>query len=358
MFPLTCLTFVSVSATCEIPPRPTHHGNIMSSPHTNVSNGAANVTCEKGYQPPFYSIICINGVWNDTAHSCKPVQCNFPGNPENGYYRYGNGSNQAYSSSAALPFGSVIIAACNDGYESSNVGQTRTCQSNKTWSGGQEQICKKIKCPDPGNITHGAYLFKNGSQYISGSAFYETILTVNCSREYMTETSVERNCTSDRKWSGKEPVCKIVTCEYPGNISKGYYAFKVAMEQGTPKSYAHYPLNVSSEIQLVCLKGNIIKPPEHSVRRCLESGKWSGRSPMCVPVKCKWPLPFSGGNYVPSNNVTSDGLAYKTVLTATCNDMFELSDTHQKRHCNEKGAWDGEPAVCGKFLSCAFNLCV
>ncbi|XP_053395138.1 complement receptor type 2-like [Mercenaria mercenaria] len=156
-----------------------------------------------------------------------------------------------------------------------------------------------------------------------------------------------RTCESDKTWSGIDPYCIVVTCDFPGKFDNGHYVTSDynTTERNTLTSYLTGKLDFSAEIEAVCEKKFMLKSP-NSTRQCTSSGLWDGEKPVCVPIMCKWPLFLEKGYYQASNSPTARGMSYNTTLMAICNETYKLSDNYKDRRCNENAVWDSSPAVC------------
>lgn len=311
------------------------------------------VTCEEGYtiNSTTNVIRCgSSGKWDNPVPRCYPVQCEFPGEPLNGYYmKISSQFNVKYSFST-LPYQSLIEGKCNHGYESTFT-YPRKCNSIGTWT-GQNLICSPVKCNSPGDIKDGVYVFNNGSKYTSGTIVFNETLRIKCNTGYRIEGWNQMKCQGDKTWSLTEPICTVKKCKVPVQFLNGFYEFKRPYAQDNSDST---PLNETlkleylTKINVKCNVGYVFNSTNKS-RTCLESGKWSGETPECVPVHCKWPLQLNGGYYVSSHNSTDEGMPFNTTLTALCNKKFKLLYSFRRLRCDEDGHWINESAICGKII--------
>lgn len=332
------------------------HGQVTPSVDKYLVGSSVTVTCDDGYEASTSkrTIYCLSGgVWSKPIPKCNQVKCQKPVNPINGYYVVSNSETNAKSLSE-LPLGTVITGLCSTGYES-NSNHSMTCQGNKKWS-GTETVCTPVVCSYPANIANGYYSFRNSTEInkydinVFDTFQYQTVIYANCIKGYNLTNSEERTCGSSKIWSGEEPACNIVTCDFPGWIQNGNYAKQNTFsdEKKNPAPYLNGKSNYSEEITVLCVRGYNLTSA-NKIRECNSEGFWTGENPVCSLVTCKWPLNVSNGRYIISTNLTADIMPYNTTTTAiVCDDSFELVGNYRTRRCNEEGSWDGASAVCCK----------
>ncbi|XP_019615701.1 PREDICTED: uncharacterized protein LOC109463369 [Branchiostoma belcheri] len=150
--------------------------------------GAASITCQ------------ADGTWSDNAPICSGVQCPPLAAPANGA-RTGSNSYQ-----------DVVTFTCNLGHVL--VGSASlTCQADATWSGNVPTCPRKkpalcftasgVQCPTLLPPINGG---------VSGSNFYQDVLTFTCDPGYELEGSASLTCQADATWSGVEPTCTRIQC--------------------------------------------------------------------------------------------------------------------------------------------------
>ena len=91
-----------------------------------------------------------------------------------------------------------------------------------------------------------------------------------CIDGYKLEGSQYRYCQKNGQWSGRQPICREVSCPKPEPIKNGYY-----------KIYGHIngKANLGSKLIFECKTGyNIIG---NETRLCLDNGLWTGSQPKC-----------------------------------------------------------------------------
>ena len=120
-----------------------------------------------------------------------------------------------------LSYEDTCSFTCNTGYELTG-SDTRTCQSNGSWSSSSEAMCIKSKhnlwifcnlkfnlhtvsCPsltDPNNGVMTCLLKADGV-----SSSYNDTCSFTCNTGYKLTGSDTRTCQSDGSWSGSEAMC-------------------------------------------------------------------------------------------------------------------------------------------------------
>ncbi|PIK36489.1 putative CUB and sushi domain-containing protein 3-like [Apostichopus japonicus] len=100
--------------------------------------------------------------------------------------------------------------------------------------------------------------------------------------------------------------------------------------------------NPGSVCVLSCSDGFSISNNFGQVRRCLESGRWSGSPTSCLPIICQELPPIAMGVIT-----CSDGNTFGSVCVYTCNQGFFITDLNsQNRVCMNNGLWSGEEPAC------------
>ena len=106
---------------------------------------------------------------------------------------------------------------CSTGYELTG-SETRTCQSNGSWS-GSEAICRRgmsivfdgnlfnlflsVRCPIPDGAVLTMCLLGD-----DGVPSYEDTCSFTCNTGYVLSSNGSRTCQSDQSWSGGDDVCR------------------------------------------------------------------------------------------------------------------------------------------------------
>lgn len=350
---------------CPTPIAPTN-AEVIWSGHS--FGDSITYTCHEGYvlQGDRLRQCLPSGIWSGTEPVCLPVECEAPIAPQNGKVTYEN-----------AVFGEHAEFSCNAGYRLRGP-RKRICKSDRSWS-ERQPTCQLILCPDPLPLINGRFLIK--AYTVGEHAEYE------CDRGFrMIPIKEPLVCNSQGKWSGRLPVCKIVSCLPPPSLTFGYV-------EGTNFTFGnslHFICNIGwkliGESSVTCdetgnwsapfpvCEGTLCPPPSHvehgfvtssnftfgstiayqchngyemigiPQQRCLNDNTWSGESPICVPVVCNAPRNVSHATIV------GDVYEYGSSVTYICDRGYELHGLHVLR-CEETGLWSSEPPVCEQ-ISC------
>lgn len=244
----------------------------------------------------------ITGHWTGEAPTCRPIKC-----PDLSSPHYGS------VSVSGLTVGSTASYKCNNGFFLIGTN-TRHCLATGYWS-GDEPICRPIECP---KLPAPQY----GSVSISGLRVGSTA-TYECNDGFTLVGATTRRCLSTGHWSGGAPSCQSISCP---KLFAPYYG-SVSTNGQQPGSIATY--RCSSGFLLV----------GESTRRCLTSGHWSGKAPVCQPIKCpRLTLVLNG-------RITATGRRVGSTATHVCFDGFVLVG-NSVRTCLNTGVWSGEKPSC------------
>lgn len=130
-------------------------------------------------------------------------------------------------------------------------------------------------------------------------------------------------CSTQGKWTGVPPVCRIVQCSKPPPIAFGYI-------DGEKYSY-------KSSIHFICNRG--WKLIGEKTLKCESTGKWSAPFPTCVGTLCPQPAAIENG-YVSSSNFSNGA-----IITYNCTKGHILVGI-DKHKCQNDNTWSGKPPVC------------
>ncbi len=117
--------------------------------------------------------------------------------------------------------GAIATHSCTTtGYQLSSSTTTRTCQSDRTWS-GISLICEGISLAihvlgiiTPSAVDCGPLTITNGAVDTSSGTTFMMTATYTCNTGYiLTGGSMTRTCPANMMWSGSEPTCdgEIIT---------------------------------------------------------------------------------------------------------------------------------------------------
>ena len=192
-------------------------------------------------------------------------------------------------------FQSVANYTCDNGYNLVGI-QSRTCESNATWS-GNEPVCKGIRLWMIHSLflrNHLGLFFNNlavDCGNLSGvvNGMVETVATIfgsvanySCDNGYELVGPSTRTCQANGSWSDIDPLCK-------GKIEKNYAIVRtmiicLAVDCGNvdPPSYGdvHAPETTFQAVATYsCISGyNLVGD---SKRTCQANESWSGKFPKC-----------------------------------------------------------------------------
>ncbi|XP_061166124.1 sushi, von Willebrand factor type A, EGF and pentraxin domain-containing protein 1-like [Saccostrea echinata] len=211
--------------------------------------------CLQGYKLATESArVCQpDGTWSSSLPSCVADECPPPLPVENGKFDFKD-----------RQLGSVVLYSCNPGYKL--VGSdVRRCVNSLTWS-GNEPVCAPKSCMEPEDIT-------NGRRNASG-LLYNAIVTYECDAGYLLRGPSKRTCQSSGAWSGTAPTCEIVVCDTPSKVTSNGRSF------GNSSTY-------NSVVTYECDPGYNLNGAKS--RRCLANGQWDFEIPICEVVQCPRP---------------------------------------------------------------------
>ncbi|XP_067863040.1 CUB and sushi domain-containing protein 2 [Heptranchias perlo] len=304
--------------SCGVPKAPVN-GTVFGREYTLGTR--AIYQCNEGYRlqsGELSTAVCQeNGKWSnsDNPPVCVAVTC-----PEinsvhvdhgNWKLLYGN-PNQ---------YGAQVIIICDPGYSLQGL-RVINCQANGTWSvAEQKPSCKIISC---GELPFPPYGNKIGTLTI-----YDATAIFSCNTGYKMVGSRVRECQANGLWSGMEVKCLAGHCGMPKSIVNG----QIIGENFNYRGTVVYQCNPGFR-----LIGT-------SVRICQQDHKWSGRSPVCVPITCGHP-----GN--PANGIThGTQFNLNDIVRFTCNPGYTLHGAISSQ-CQSNGQWSNSLPMC-KVVNCS-----
>ncbi|XP_071998418.1 CUB and sushi domain-containing protein 1 isoform X2 [Engystomops pustulosus] len=358
-----------------------YHGGILNK--TGMELGSkVYYFCKPGYQMiGKRNSTCIrnpNGMyeWDSPAPICKAISCGIAQPP-------GNGS----VSGNEFTLGSKVIYECNEGYRlQSSQQSTAVCQEDGSWSNaGKPPVCQPINCPslDSQLSEHVIWRLVSGSLNEYGSQ-----ILLSCSPGYYLGGLRLLQCQANATWSGGDvkPNCMVISCgELPippnGNRIGTLNVYGATTIFTCNSGYTLVGSHVReclanglwSGIETRCLAGHCGSPDPivnghisgdgfsyrdtvvyqcnpgfrlvgTSVRICLQDHKWSGQTPVCVPITCGHP-----GN--PANGITNGSeFNLNDVVNFTCNIGYVLQGPFQAQ-CRSNGIWSSSLPIC-RVVNC------
>uniref|UniRef100_A0A3P9H2P8 CUB and Sushi multiple domains 1 n=1 Tax=Oryzias latipes TaxID=8090 RepID=A0A3P9H2P8_ORYLA len=219
-------------------------------------------------------------------------------------------------------FGSMVMLECSSGYYLGAGYRTLHCLANGTWEGSDDPAtCKIISC---GELPSPPFGTKLGTLTTFGAT---TIFM--CNHGYTLVGSHVRECGADGLWSGAETRCLAGHCDSPDPIVNGHIS-------GDGSSYR-------DTVVYQCMLGYRLIGT--SVRICQQDHRWSGTTPVCVPITCGHP-----GN-PPNGRTNGTEFNLNDVVNFTCNKGYILSGS-PRAQCRLNGQWSSPLPVC-KVVNCS-----
>ncbi|XP_077973714.1 sushi, von Willebrand factor type A, EGF and pentraxin domain-containing protein 1-like isoform X2 [Styela clava] len=311
------------------------HGSISS--HSVLFGEKLTITCDTGYeieelQSDQAVVTCeAEGFWSRdiSALVCHPLTCERLEMLENGVILLDDAiQKNSFEDDGLLLYNSTIRYKCSRGYTLKGISKQQ-CLPDGTWTGSLP-LCDPVECGSPPFILHGTILGGNKSSY--GNE-----ITYECDVGYKLEPerSSRRVCNEMGSWTGRHPLCTIVTCGPP-----------LSVENADVESYAY---TYESEIGIVCNVGHVMTVGEE-MRICQSDGSWSGMEPVCERINCGIHPQVEHG-FVEPNNASH----YQDEVVITCEDGYELFGD-AVRVCESEGEWEGINPECFLFEKKRFDI--
>ncbi|KAB0373534.1 hypothetical protein FD755_015193 [Muntiacus reevesi] len=248
----------------------------------------------------------------DALEVFDAVSCGIPESPGNGSFM-GN----------EFTLDSKVTYACNEGFKL-DAGQqaTAVCQEDGLWSNrGKPPACKLISC--------GSLSFPPNGNKIGTLTVYGATAIFTCNSGYTLVGSHVRECLANGLWSGPETRCLAGHCGSPDPIVNGHIS-------GDGFSYR-------DTVVYQCNPG--FRLVGTSVRICLQDHKWSGHTPVCVPITCGHP-----GN--PAHGLTNGSeFNLNDVVNFTCSPGYLLQGA-SRAQCRSNGQWSSPLPTC-RVVNCS-----
>ncbi|XP_034005924.1 LOW QUALITY PROTEIN: sushi, von Willebrand factor type A, EGF and pentraxin domain-containing protein 1 [Trematomus bernacchii] len=295
-----------VPVTC--PPHPTLKNGYIQVRGRVTFNSKVTYACNAGFRligrPE--RICQANRQWSNTdLPACVLLTCDPPPNIVHGHYR---GSD--------FQVGRKVQYVCDEGYELAGDG-VWTCLKYGRWDKSRHPRCSPVQCPEP--PLEENHLVLKGLDSESGT------VELSCEDGYVLEGARILRCTPSQEWNDTFPVCKLVFCGSPPEVSFG----------GPSSSSPPFPFG--SMVSYTCMDGFTLRK-EGSVS-CLASSQWSSPYPECIPVECPQPVEISNGI------VDVQGLMYLSKALYSCKNGYHLAGNSTVL-CGEKGLWIGGVPSC------------
>ncbi|KAI5211293.1 Cub And Sushi Domain-Containing Protein 1 [Manis pentadactyla] len=318
MYRWDSLTPLCQAVSCGIPESP---GNGSFSGNEFTLNSEVVYECNKGFKleagQQGTAVCQEDGLWSNKGKppACQPVICTGieAQLSEHITWRLVSGS--------LNEFGAQVLLSCSPGYylEGHRLMQ---CQADGTWSTGAERPrCRVISC--------GSLSFPPNGNKIGTLTVYGATAIFTCNTGYTLVGSQVRECLASGLWSGAETRCLAGHCGSPDPVVNGHIS-------GDGFSYR-------DTVVYQCNPG--FRLVGTSVRICLQDHKWSGQTPVCVPITCGHP-----GN--PAHGSTNGSeFNLNDVVNFTCNTGYLLQGP-ARAQCRSNGQWSSPLPTC-RVVNCA-----
>ncbi|OPJ89087.1 complement receptor type 1 isoform A [Patagioenas fasciata monilis] len=286
-----------------------------------------NYSCDPGYSlQGEASIYCTDsGNWSLPLPRCAGKQCKYPETPKNGRVVV----------LTDLLFGSTVSHTCEDGHRL--VGHShRRCEvfgADVAWSGALP-LCQKVVCPVPriqsGRITVLKYRYT-----------YNDTVSFKCRKGFTLRGHRTARCQADKTWdppvpiceqesgawSHPPPVCQVIRCFHPPNITNG------KLNGNTSNTFSY-----GASVSYSCDPGYSLVG--NASIKCTVSGAWSRPPPRCKEIRCVFP-DIQGVKKAVQGNTYRSG----TKITLECDDGYTLEGISQTQ-CQEDSSWDPPVPAC------------
>ncbi|KAI4829824.1 hypothetical protein KUCAC02_001489, partial [Chaenocephalus aceratus] len=307
------------AVSCGIPQSP-GNGSFQANQYTVGSQ--VTYQCNHGFHlDPGAQMTaeCLeDGSWSNAASAprCLPVHC-----PSTEGTLSDHMTSRLLSGRSA-EFGSMVMLECSTGYYLGVGHRTLRCLANGTWEGSDDlATCKIISC---GELPTPPFGTKLGTL----TTFGATAIFM-CNHGYTLVGSHVRECGANGLWSGAETRCLAGHCDSPDPIVNGHISGEGSSFRDT--------------VVYQCMLGYRLIGT--SVRICQQDHRWSGTTPVCVPITCGHP-----GN--PGNGRTNGSeFNLNDVVNFTCNRGYVLSG-NARAQCRLNGQWSSPLPVC-KVVNCS-----
>uniref|UniRef100_A0A8C9Y1H6 CUB and Sushi multiple domains 2 n=1 Tax=Sander lucioperca TaxID=283035 RepID=A0A8C9Y1H6_SANLU len=272
--------------------------------------GQSSATCTRTAQGIYQ--------WNAPVPLCQVMSCGMPVPPVNGSI-----VGQDFSLGARATY------QCNPGFRLSGpVTTSVTCQESGRWSPIEAPPrCVPVTCPDIGHsaVEHGRWRLIYGTQNQ-----YDAIMMLICDPGYYYRGQRVIRCQANSTWNYPDPrpVCDTGHCGTPEPIVNG----QIIGENYNYRGSVVYQCNQGFRLIGV------------SVRICEQDHRWSGRTPVCVPITCGHP-----GN-PPFGMTQGTQFNLNDAVRFACNTGYVLQGA-VKSSCQVNGQWSQALPRC-KIVNC------
>nr|XP_042895666.1 sushi, von Willebrand factor type A, EGF and pentraxin domain-containing protein 1 isoform X2 [Parasteatoda tepidariorum] len=289
---------------CPVPIAPAN-GEISWRGHS--FSDTVTIICYEGYDLiGDGSRSCLpDGTWSGADPLCKPVECKSPPDLQNGH-----------TIVKSILLGGKVEYSCGTGYKLRGA-RKRTCKANRSWS-DREPHCQLILCPEPPHVPNGQPITPKQNLTVGTEVEY------TCQKGYELEYQYPRTiCNAQGKWTGLQPICRIIKCPKPPPLAFGY----IDGQNYTYKNVIHFTCNQGWKLI------------GEKTLKCEAAGKWSFPYPTCEGILCPDPVHIENG-FISSTNFSNGAK-----ITYKCNKGYVLIGTTEHK-CQNDNTWSASPPTC------------
>ncbi|XP_070330744.1 membrane cofactor protein-like [Odocoileus virginianus] len=208
--------------------------------------------------------------------------------------------------------------------------RSAVCQDNNTWSSLQD-ACVEKSCPNVGDPVNGQVNFVNGSALFGSQVHFA------CNPGFYLIGAKILYCEisgDNVAWSDNLPICEIIVCAAPGNITNGRFTvYKEVYQYSEVVMYRCNPSNGPDEYSLI----------GETTLICVDHNRWSSAPPECKVVKCDYPIV----EYAAIASGVRRKYYYNAQVVFQCHDGFYLHG-NSTVVCGANGTWEPELPKCTK----------
>ncbi|XP_064386406.1 uncharacterized protein LOC135334956 isoform X2 [Halichondria panicea] len=256
-----------------------------------------------------------NRTWSGSSLICNPVFCGSPPTVPNG----------VMTSSTGTTFGAIATYSCNTGYQRSG-SATITCQTSGSWSAAP--VCRAI-CSNLSVLVNGIIVYNPTSTPRLQGAMARHF----CDTGYqLSSSTTTRTCQSNRMWSGSSLICNPVSCGSPPTVPNRVITSSTGTTFGETTIYT-------------CSTGYQRLGP--ATISCQASGSWSA-APVCRAICSNLSVLVNG---IIVYNPTSTPRLQGAMARHFCDTGYQLSSSTTTRTCQSNRMWSGSSLICNP-VSC------
>ncbi|KAK5642830.1 hypothetical protein RI129_008997 [Pyrocoelia pectoralis] len=283
------------------------YGNVEYTNATTYVGSGLQYSCARSYRltgvPKRY---CLpNKQWSDSSPKCEEIRCPEPILAEHSILSV-TGNDRAYgrtlirtaestnNGATSYKIGAIVKYRCERGYKV--IGEPlSTCEDTGQWSGDVPQ-CVYVDCGNPPKLPNGKVSLASNATYYGALALY------SCDPNFELDGVSRRLCQDNGTWSSDSPSCVEILCKDPD----AFHGVHVQVSTHSVGGIAHYS----------CPRGHTMEG--NSTRVCLKKGTWTGQAPTCLPIDCNHPGTIENGRVIVMNGTT-----YNSAVEYHCIPQYE-----------------------------------